>query len=267
MTGRHANGGAADDRSPRARHAGPPATSARVPWFRPAALTFLRGLRRNNRKDWFEAHKPEYRREVLDPLRAVADELDVRFARLAPEYEASGRRSLFRIYRDVRFSKDKSPYKTHAALWVYHRVPGRGVGKEVDGGAGFYLHLEPGASLVAAGLWMPPRHSLARVRERLTDDHATFTRIVTAPAFRRRFGGLTTDEPGVQLKRMPRGYADDHPAARWLRFNSFTASVGYTDGEMLSPHLLDRAMRDYALLLPLCRWLNSALGYPPARRR
>lgn len=238
-----------------------------TPWFRPAALAFLRGLRRNNHKEWFEAHKPAYQREVLEPLRAVADELDVRFARLAPEYEASGKRSLFRIYRDVRFSKDKSPYKTHAALWVYHRAPGRGVGKEVDGGAGFYLHLEPGASLVAAGLWMPPRHSLAKVRERLADDHRAFTRIVTSPAFRRRFGGLTDDEPGVQLKRMPRGYADDHPAARWLRFNSFTASVGYADREMLAPGLLDRAMRDYALLLPLCRWLNAALGFPPAPRR
>ncbi|MEA3246130.1 MAG: DUF2461 domain-containing protein, partial [Gemmatimonadota bacterium] len=162
-----------------------------TPWFRPAALAFLRGLRRNNRKEWFEAHKPEYQREVLEPLRAVANELDVRFAGLAPEYEASGKRSLFRIYRDVRFSKDKSPYKTHAALWVYHRAPGRGVGKEVDGGAGFYLHLEPGASLVAAGLWMPPRHSLAKVRQRLADDHRAFTRIVTSHSFRRRFGGLT----------------------------------------------------------------------------
>ena len=235
-------------------------------WFDTRALTFLRGLKRNNRKEWFEEHRADYQREVLEPLRRVATELDVRFARLAPEYEA-GKRSLFRIYRDVRFSKDKSPYKTHAALWVYHRAPGRGVGKEIDGGAGFYLHLEPGASLVAGGLWMPPRHSLNKVRDRLVDDYRAFARIVTAPDVRRRFGGLTDDEPGVKLKRMPRGFAEDHPAAEWLRFNSFTVSVAYTDTQMLSPDLLDLAMQDYARILPLCRWINAALGYPAARRR
>ncbi|HVU24690.1 MAG TPA: DUF2461 domain-containing protein [Gemmatimonadaceae bacterium] len=237
-----------------------------LPWFRPAALTFLRGLKRNNRREWFEAHRETYVREVLDPLRRVATELDVRFARLAPEFEA-GRRSLFRIHRDVRFSRDKSPYKTHAALWVYHRAPGRGVGKEIDGGAGFYLHLEPGASIVAAGLWMPPRHSLNKVRDRLAGDHRRFRRIVTAPAFVKRFGGLTDDEPGVKLKRMPRGFAETHPAADWLRFNSFTVSTGYSDAEMLAPGLIDRAMKDYALMLPLVRWLNEALGYPSATAR
>jgi uncharacterized protein (TIGR02453 family) len=235
--------------------------------FGPAALDFLRALKRNNRREWFEAHKPGYIRNVLEPMRAVAGELDVRFARLAPEYEADARRSIFRIYRDVRFSRDKSPYKTHAALWVYHRMPGRGVGKEIDGGAGFYLHLEPGASIVAGGLWMPPRHSLARIRDRLANDHAAFRRIVTASAFVRRFGGLTDDGPGVKLTRMPRGFADEHPAAEWLRFNSFTVSTAYTDAQMLSPKLLDRAMKDFALMLPLCRWLNGALGYPPARTR
>ncbi|MCC7195370.1 MAG: DUF2461 domain-containing protein [Gemmatimonadaceae bacterium] len=242
-------------------------SGAQGPWFRPAAFTFLRSLRRNNRREWFEEHREAYRRDLYDPLCTVVTELDVRFAELAPEYEASRKHSLFRIHRDVRFSKDKSPYKTHAALWVYHRVPGRGIGKEVDGGAGFYLHVEPGASHVAAGLWMPPRHSLMKVRERLADDHASFTRIAAAPAFRRRFGGLTDDEPGVRLTRMPRGYADDHPAARWLRFKSFTAGAAYADQEVLSPALLDRVMRDYALLLPLARWLNEALGYRPARAR
>src|SRR6185369_11130110 len=123
--------------------------------------------------------------------------------------------------------------KTHASLWVYHRAPGRGVGKEIDGGAGFYLHLEPGASLVAGGIWMPPRHSLAKIRQRLVDDLPGFKRAIGGKAFRARFGGLTDDEPGIKLKRMPRGFAEDHPAAEWLRFNSFTVSVGYSDHEML----------------------------------
>ena len=235
--------------------------------FRPGSLAFLRALRRNNRREWFEAHRATYLRELVEPMKALVEELDVRFADLAPEFVGDPRRSLFRIYRDVRFSKDKTPYKTHAALWMYHRAPGRGVGKEIDGGAGFYLHLEPGSSIVAGGLWMPPRASLAKVRAHLDEDLPGWERAVRGTAFRRRFGGLTTDEPGILLERLPRGYAEGHPAARWLRFNSFTVSRSCADAEMLAPSLVDRAMKDYALMLPMCRWLNRALGYLPATAR
>jgi uncharacterized protein (TIGR02453 family) len=235
--------------------------------FRSEALTFLRGLKRNNRRDWFEARRDEYVRELLEPMKALVEELDVRFADLAPEFVGDPKRSMFRIYRDVRFSKDKSPYKTHAALWIYHRAPGRGVGKEIDGGAGFYLHVEPGGSLVAGGLWMPPRPSLAKVRARFEDDLAGWERAVRAGAFRRRFGKLTDEEEGILLKRLPRGYAEGHPAERWLRYNSFTVHRSYSDAEILSPKLPDRAMRDFGLMVPLCRWLNRALGYPPAASR
>lgn len=236
-------------------------------WFASEVFTFLRGLKRNNRREWFEAHRDAYTRDLLEPLRAVADELDVRFAKLAPEFEANRKRSLFRIHRDVRFSADKSPYKTHGALWVYHRAPGRGVGKEIDGGAGFYLHVEPGASMIAGGIWMPPRHSLTKIRDRLLDDHRAFRRIVGAAAFKKRFGSLNADEPGARLKRMPRGYSEDHPAADLLRFNSFTVSAAYSDREMLAPTLPDKAMRDFSLILPLARWLNEALGHKRATRR
>ena len=135
---------------------------------------------------------------------------------------------MFRIYRDVRFSKDKSPYKTHAALWIYHRAPGRGVGKEIDGGAGFYVHLEPDASLVAAGLWMPPRPSLAKVREHFGEDLAGWKRAVTAS------GGDRSDSAASPTTRTACcssgcrvGSTEGHPAERWLRFNSFTMSRAY----------------------------------------
>jgi uncharacterized protein (TIGR02453 family) len=124
-----------------------------------------------------------------------------------------------------------------------------------------------GATLVAAGFWMPPRPLLGTLRERIVDDQRAFERIVRAPAFRRRFGGLTDDDPGVMLQRVPRGYASDHPAARWLRFNSFTASRPLTDARVLSPRLVDTVMKDYAVLLPLVRWLNASLGYPSAKAR
>ncbi|MDH5233821.1 MAG: DUF2461 domain-containing protein [Gemmatimonadota bacterium] len=237
------------------------------PGFRPAALTFLRGLKRNNTKPWFEERRPVFEHEVLGPLRLLAEELDVRFARLAPEFVAPPKRALFRIHRDVRFSKDKSPYKSHAALWVFHRDAGRGVGRDAHGGAGFYFHLEPGASMVAAGFWMPPRPLLTVLRDAIAERPRAFERIVRAPAFMKRFGGLTDDEAGVRLTRVPRGFAPDHPAAHWLRFSSFTASRGLTDREALSPKLVDGLMKDYALQLPLVRWLNGTLGFPPAKSR
>ena len=238
--------------------------------FAPEALTFLRGLKRHNEKPWFEANRATYERAVKLPLQRLAEELDVRFAVLAPEFVAPPKRALFRIHRDVRFSKDKSPYKTHAALWVFHRDAGRGVGQrasEAHGGAGFYFHLEPGASMVAGGYWMPSRPALNIIRERLAEGHTAFAKLVKAPAFVRRFGPMTEDEPGVRLTRVPRGYAPDHPAAHWLRFNSFTASRALTDAEALSPTLVDTVLKDYAAFLPMVRWLNGALGHKSASRR
>ena len=235
--------------------------------FTPESLTFLRGLRRHNEKPWFEANRPVYERAVLGPLRQLADELDVRFAKLAPEFVSPPKRSLFRIHRDIRFAKDKSPYKSHAALWVFHRDAGRGVGREAHGGAGFYFHLEPGASLVAGGYWMPPRPALHLIRERIVEDQRGFEKVAASLAFSRRFGGLTDDEAGVRLTRIPRGFAPDHPAAHWLRFNSFTASRELSDAEALSPKLVGNILKDYALLLPMVRWLNSALGHRSASSR
>lgn len=235
--------------------------------FPPESLKFLRGLKRRNEKPWFEEHRPLYERAVKQPLLHLAEELDIRFATLAPEFVAPPKRALFRIHRDVRFSKDKSPYKTHAALWVFHRDAGRGVGREAHGGAGFYFHLEPGASLLAAGYWMPPRPALNIIRERLAEEHQHFASLVTAAAFKRRFGGLTDDEPGVRLTRVPRGFAPDHPAAAWLRFASFTASRELTDVEATSSKLVDILVKDYARLLPMVRWLNAALGHAAATQR
>lgn len=238
--------------------------------FEPAALRFLRGLKRHNEKPWFEANRAVYERTVKEPLKHLAEELDVQFAELAPEFVAPPKRALFRIHRDVRFSRDKSPYKTHAALWVFHRDAGRGVGRsvgEAHGGAGFYFHLEPGASMVAAGYWMPPRPALNIIRERLAEDHRSFARIVQAPAFLKCFGGLSDDEPGVKLTRVPRGFAPDHPAAELLRFNSFTASRALTDTQVTTKGLVKALMNEYAALLPMVRWLNAALGHGRATQR
>src|SRR5438046_2469702 len=123
------------------------------------ALSFFRGLTRHNEKPWFEAHRDDYESEVRQPMRELIEDLDTRFAGFAPEIGGDPKRSMFRINRDIRFSKDKSPYKTHAACWFHHRGAARNVGAEAgEGSAGLYFHLEPGGkSMIRAGGWMPPR--------------------------------------------------------------------------------------------------------------
>src|SRR3954465_22824 len=140
--------------------------------------------------------------------------MDVRLAELAPEIGADPKRSLFRIHRDVRFSNDKSPYKTHAACWFYHADAGRGVGSATTahGGAGFYFHMEPGRASLGGGIWMPPPPTLARIRERIDNEPAAPARPARAPRAR-RYGGLAEE---AMLARMPRGYDAAHPAAALL---------------------------------------------------
>ena len=235
------------------------------PGFSAEALRFLRRLRRNNRKDWFERNRAVYETAVRDPMRALVEEMDVRLARIAPELMGDPRRSVFRIHRDVRFSRDKSPYKTNAACQFYHMDAGRGAGRDADGAAaGLYFQLADGECFAAGGLWMPARSALDRVREAIDQDPEALDELVRTPAFRRRFRELT---PEAVLTRMPRGYAESHPAAGWLRFQSFTASRDMPEREVLSPRLPDILARDFAALVPLVRWLNQAIGYSSRDRR
>src|SRR5213083_3481201 len=172
--------------------------------FTPRALSFFRQLARHNEKPWFEAHRDEYETEVREPMRELIEDLDTRFAQFAPEIGGDPKRSMFRIYRDIRFSKDKSPYKTHAACWFHHRDADARVGGDAEGGgAGFYVHIAPGSSFVGAGIWMPPRPILNRLRDAIAQDSKGFERIVRGSSFRRRYGSLDED---ATLKRMPRGF-------------------------------------------------------------
>src|SRR6266571_807820 len=196
--------------------------------FTTATFRFFRGLARNNAKPWFEAHRADYEGQVREPMRALIEEMDVRLARFAPEITGEPKRSMFRIYRDIRFSKDKSPYKTHAACWFYHRDADARVGGDAEGGG------------------------------------TGFERVVRAPGLVRRFGGL--DDEAV-LKRMPRGFPETHPAAHWLRYQSFTAGRRLSDAQATSARLPALLAADFARLLPLVRWLNGALGLRAATRR
>src|SRR5437870_10536535 len=177
--------------------------------FSTATLTFLRGLKRHNDRAWFEGHRAEYEAVVQQPMRHLIEEMDVRLARLAPEIVGDPKRSLFRIYRDIRFSADKSPYKTHAACWFYHRDGSRAVGREAaGGGAGFYFQIAPGDSFLGGGVWMPPKEALGKIRDAIAERPRAFETIATDRRLKRRFGGLDDE---AKLKRVPRGYLPDHP--------------------------------------------------------
>lgn len=233
--------------------------------FRPAATRFLAALRRHNDREWFERNRATYEEEVRAPLAALVEDVDVRLATMAPEIVGDPKRSLFRIHRDVRFSSDKSPYKTHAACWFYHVDAGRGVGgaTTAHGGAGFYLDIGPATASIGGGIWMPPRPTLARLRERIDGDPGSLTRVLRASSVR-RYGGLA--ETAV-LARMPRGYAAAHPASALLRHQSFTVGRELTAAELFSARLPALLAREYGYILPLVRWLNGALGLRSLARR
>ncbi|MCU0627235.1 MAG: DUF2461 domain-containing protein [Gemmatimonadaceae bacterium] len=246
---------------PPRRSATPPADFAGFP---PDALRFLRDLAAHNDRTWFEANRPRYEQHLREPMAALVDEMDARLAGFAPEIIGTRKQSMFRIHRDVRFSKDKSPYKTNAACWFFHR-DSRGTGQEaVHGGAGFYYQLQPRNCFAGGGVWMPPMPGLKRIRAALTVGHEEFASIVTARRFTARFGALDAE---AMLVRTPRGVAPDHPAAPWLRYQSFTAGCQLTHPEATAatlPATLETIFRE---LLPFVRWLNGALGFAPATRR
>ena len=236
--------------------------------FRPAALAFLRSLARHNDRGWFEANRSRYESELRVPLAALVEEVDARLGVIAPEIVGHPKRSLFRIHRDVRFSADKRPYKTSVAAWFYHgggagTVAGAGR-SGAHGGAGFYIDIGKTTSTIGGGIWMPPRPTLTRIREQIDEDHESLTRLLRAPALRRRFGALAAD---ATLTRMPRGYAESHPAASLLRHRSFTLGRQLTERELFSARLPELLAREYGLLVPLVRWLNAALDLPARAHR
>ena len=233
--------------------------------FPKGGMTFLRGLKKNNRKEWFEAHRDQYEDALRTPMRLLIEEVDVRLARIIPEIIGSPKKSMFRIHRDVRFSKDKSPYKTNVACWFYHRDGGGGVGGEAaHGGAGFYFHMQPGEVFCGGGIWMPPRPALNKIRESIRHHNESFEEIIKHKAFVRRFGTLSTES---MLTRTPRGFDPAHPAAEWLRYQSFTAGAELNEADIGSNKLVDILAVHYEALTPLIRWLNTAVGLKPVSAR
>lgn len=218
-------------------------------YFSPEFFRFLKALARNNNREWFAKNKPRYEKFVFNPsLRFIKDAGD-KLKTVSPYLVADPRPfggSLFRIYRDIRFSKDKSPYKTNVAMEFWHKR-----GKKVQR-AGLYLHLAPKHSFAGAGVWHPDPLTLNKVREAIASRPETWKKV--------KESGLKIE--GDSLKRPPSGFDPNHPFVEDLKLKDFTAGVRFSDAQVTSPMFMREFIQAGRTLNPLNRFLAEALGLP-----
>jgi uncharacterized protein (TIGR02453 family) len=228
--------------------------------FQPEAIQFLADLAANNERDWFQPRKSEYERLLKTPMEDLCVALEEQFRARNIPLHADAAKSPFRIYRDTRFSKDKSPYKTHVAAsfgWAGDGVDaaaGRSHTENVHASGG-YFHLQPGEIYVGGGVWHPESAWLTAFRQRLVDNLAGFQAIVEAPEFKREFGKVGDD--GESLKRVPPGFPADHPAADILRLKNVTFGRRLADADATSPNLPVIIADSFAAGTPLMRYLAT----------
>lgn len=220
--------------------------------FAPAAFAFLRELAANNNREWFRANKSRYESEVRDPALRFVSDFAPRLKQISPRFRADPRAnggSLFRIYRDVRFSKDKRPYKTHTGIQFRHEA-----GKDAHA-PGFYLHLEPNRCFAACGMWRPAGPALRQLREALVDDPEGWRRAAQDKHFRRNF-----TLSGDSLVRAPRGFDPTHPLLEDLKRKDFIGVARLAEGAVTADGFLDEFYALCRAAAPFQRWLCGAVG-------
>lgn len=220
--------------------------------FPKEGIAFLKKLKKNNNRLWFAKHKGEYESFVKLPMQSLIVALQPHFIRLAPDYELHPKRSIFRIYRDTRFSKDKTPYKTHIAA---HAVPkGKLKGLEVSG---YYMHIEPGMVYAGAGIYMPDGNQLKKIRRAIVNRSDEFLAIVESRRFKKMFGEL--EMKGERLKRVPPDFDANHPMAEWLRYKHYFVGVEWPESKCYSAKLVDDFVEVFETADPLVKFLNRAI--------
>lgn len=213
-----------------------------------STLKFLLQLASNNNKPWFDAHRDQYEMARTD-FEKLAERVKQLLTPLVPELaEQQTKHCIFRIYKDVRFSKDKTPYKAH--LSAYFSKGGRKYE-----GAGYYLHIEPGKSFVAGGLWMPSTALLKSVRQEIDYNFEEFKKIVESKMFRKYFGKLAEDK----LKTLPKGYEASNPAIEYLKYKSFIAEHSFSDDDVLHQNFATACHRAFSAMQPLVDFINRSL--------
>jgi uncharacterized protein (TIGR02453 family) len=232
------------------------ASGAAFRGFKREAIQFLADLAANNERAWFQAHKADYERLLKEPMEHLCVALAERFDERAIPLQADPRKSPFRIYRDTRFSKDKSPYKTNlAASFPWVDVGPDGV--QVDAGAhanGGYFNFAPGNMYLGGGMWMPHRERLDAFRRTVRDEPDRVRAALEEPGFVAWFGPASSHE---MLRRVPPGYPPDHPLADLFRWKDVIFGRRLSDKEVLSPGLPDLIADGFAAAMPVFRFLST----------
>ena len=221
------------------------AAAAPFTGFSRDAIQFLGNLAEHNERSWFQPRKADYERLLKEPLAALCEALAVRFATRRLPLRSDPAHSPFRIYRDVRFSADKSPYKTQVSA----SFPWAGEG----GGVGGYFHFQPGEMFAGGGMWHPEPAQLAAWRQRIDRDLPAVRAVLDGPDFAATYGEVS----GERLKRVPTGFAADHPGAELLKLKDVTFGRRLSDDDVLSPDLPDMLVDTFEAAVPLLRLLAA----------
>ena len=222
--------------------------------LKPAIFDFLRELKANNERPWFEANKDRYRTDVRDPVLDFIDAFAQPLEKISLHFVADPRAnggSLFRIYRDVRFSKDKTPYKTNVGAHFRHAA-----GKDAHA-PGFYLHLEPGTCFAGCGVWHPDNQTLGRIRNAIVSRTSEWKSITNAKSFRETF-----DIMGGSLKRPPRGFDPDHPLIEDLKRKDFVAITSFPEEDVCKTDFIDNFTAIARKGAKFVEFLSNAVGVP-----
>lgn len=222
------------------------------PGFPPEALEFLRDLKLNNNRDWFQPRKPIYEERVRGPMLDLVAALGDEIAEFAPEMLTDPKKAVYRIYRDVRFSPDKSPYKTHIAAVFSPRS------LEKHAGAGLYFHISVDEVLVGGGIYAPGSKELLAVRTHLAAHATEFNAILRERRFRTLFREMT----GEKLKRVPKGFSADDPAAEYLVYKQYLAGTLLPPDIVTTPRLYRELIKHFRAITPFLRFLNQPLTKP-----
>jgi uncharacterized protein (TIGR02453 family) len=226
--------------------------------FEPDAIDFLAELASNNDREWFNPRKADYERLLKGPMEALVAALAERLEAREIPLRADPKRSIFRIYRDTRFAKDKSPYKTNLGAsfpWLQRSPSGELLIAEGMAHAnGGYFNFQPGEMYVGGGMWMPEKARLDAFRRAVVDEPDRVRAALEEPGFVAAFGSVSAHE---HLKRVPPGFPPDHPMADLLRYKDVVFGRHLSDEEVLSPDLPDTLADAYAAGMPVFRFLDT----------
>ena len=224
--------------------------------FRPDAIDFLAELAQNNDRAWFQPRKADYEALLKEPMEALVAALAAAFEARGLPLQADPKRSIFRIYRDTRFAKDKSPYKTHLGAsfpWIGDGDPNADV-SHTEHANGAYFHLQPGNNYMGGGMWRASKERLDAFRRSIVDDDRRVRAALEEPGFLAEFGPVESHET---LKRVPPGYPPDHPMADLFRYKDIVFGRRMSDDEVYSTALPDILAEAYANATPVFRFLSS----------